>query len=45
MPSPGATLAVVTRGPGGFAPAEERNTFHGMMEERMWEQCKVQEGL
>lgn len=45
MPSPGTTLAVVTGGSDGFAPAEQRNMFRGMVEERMWGQCEVQEIL
>lgn len=43
MPSLSATLAVVTGGSGGFVPAEQRNTFCGLMEEWMWGQCEVQE--
>lgn len=45
MPSPGTALAVVTEESGGFAPAEQRNTFRGVVEEQMWGQCEVQKIL
>lgn len=45
MPSVSATLAVVTGDSGGFVPAEQRNTFRGLMEEWMWGQCEVQDSF